>query len=180
VDPHIWLSPVNARHLVTHIAEVLSQIDPDNAPDYTRNAKKARQRIAILIRKTKEFTAGMTATPYLVQHDGFGYLARDFGFNEAGHIQTMPGREPGAKHVGALLDTIKTKHVKCLFHETQFSPKLARRLEQETGISLREIDPMGIDVSLSETTYVRIIQGIVMSMETCLYPRQSGKVKQSQ
>lgn len=169
VDPHIWLSPNNGLILVDAIAATLSLVDPDNAPDYAKNAKKAKQRIKILIRKTKSFSKNIRTTPYLVQHDGFGYLARDFGFNEVGHIQTMPGREPGARHVAELLDQIKTKQVECLFHETQFSPKLARRLEDEANIHLREIDPMGIDVMMSETAYVRIIQGIIVSMESCLY-----------
>lgn len=177
VDPHIWLSPSNARIMLDAIAATLSNIDPNNAPDYAKNVKKAKKRITILIRKTKEFTDAMRPTPYLVQHDGFAYLAREFGFNEVGHIQTMPGREPGAKHVAELLEQIKSQNVKCLFHETQFSPKLARTLEKETGVLLREIDPIGIDVTLSETAYVRIIQGIIVSMESCLYPRKPVKLK---
>lgn len=180
VDPHIWLSPSNAHILLDAIAASLSQIDPDNAQDYAKNAKKGKQRIKILIRQTASFTKEMQPTPYLVQHDGFGYLAREFNFNERGAIQTTPGREPSAKHVSELLAQIKEEKIKCIFHESQFSPKLARSLEKEAKIALREIDPMGIHVSLSETTYVRIIQGIIVSMETCLYPRQSIKLNQDQ
>jgi len=179
-DPHIWLSPSNARVLVSYIADIFSEIDPPNADVYAKNAKKARQRIAILIRKTAEFVAEMRTTPYLVQHDGFGYLAREFGFTQVGHIQTTPGREPGAKHVAEILALIKDKQVKCLFHEPQFAPKLAKRLNQETHVALREIDSMGIYLSLSETTYVRIIQGIITSMETCLYSRKSPSTIQPQ
>lgn len=171
VDPHIWLAPSNARKMVSHIADIMSEIDPANADAYAKNAKKARQRITILSRKTMDFVTQMRYTPYLVQHDGFGYLALEFGFNEVGHIQTTPGREPGAKHVAEIIDLIKSKDVKCLLHEPQFAPKLAERLNAETRIALREVDPMGIHLSLSDTTYVRIIQGIIVSMETCLQPR---------
>jgi len=171
VDPHVWLAPSNARKMVLHIADIMSEIDPANADAYAKNAKKARQRITILSRKTMDFVTQMRYTPYLVQHDGFGYLALEFGFNEVGHIQTTPGREPGAKHVAEIIDLIKSKDVKCLLHEPQFAPKLAERLNAETRIALREVDPMGIHLSLSDTTYVRIIQGIIVSMETCLQPR---------
>lgn len=177
VDPHIWLSPKNALVLVDAIAAKLSAIDPANEPDYRFNTKKARQRIKGLIRQVNNFTLEMRPFPYLVQHDGFGYLARDFQLNEAGHIQTMPGREPGAKHVAELMARIKAENIKCLFHEAQFSPKLARTLEKEARIGLREIDPMGVYIDLSERSYVRIIQAIIMSMETCLYPRQSIDLK---
>lgn len=137
----------------------------------TQKRQKARQRITILSRKTMDFVVEMRYTPYLVQHDGFGYLALEFGFNEVGHIQTTPGREPGAKHVAEIIELIKSKNVKCLLHEPQFAPKLAERLNAETRIAIREVDPMGIHLSLSDTTYVRIIQGIIVSMETCLQPR---------
>ena len=179
VDPHIWLAPSNARKMVSHIADIMSEIDPSNADAYAKNAKKARQRITILSRKTMDYVTEMRYTPYLVQHDGFGYLALEFGFNEVGHIQTTPGREPGAKHVAEIIDLIKSKNVKCLLHEPQFAPKLAERLNAETRIALREVDPMGIHLSLSDTTYVRIIQGIIVSMETCLQPR-AQKAKPAQ
>lgn len=179
VDPHIWLAPSNARKMVSHIADIMSEIDPSNADAYAKNAKKARQRITILSRKTMDYVTEMRYTPYLVQHDGFGYLALEFGFNEVGHIQTTPGREPGAKHVAEIIDLIKSKNVKCLLHEPQFAPKLAERLNAETRIALREVDPMGIHLSLSDTTYVRIIQGIIVSMETCLQPR-AKKAKPAQ
>jgi len=171
VDPHVWLAPSNARKMVSHIADIMSEVDPANADAYAKNAKKARQRITILSRKTMDFVVEMRYTPYLVQHDGFGYLALEFGFNEVGHIQTTPGREPGAKHVAEIIELIKSKNVKCLLHEPQFAPKLAERLNAETRIAIREVDPMGIHLSLSDTTYVRIIQGIIVSMETCLQPR---------
>lgn len=176
VDPHIWLSPKNALIIVDAIRDEMIAADPPNATEYTKNAKQARQRINILIRKTEDFTSVMRETPYLVQHDGFAYLARDFGLNEAGHIQTTPGREPGAKHVAMVLDQIREKDVKCLFHETQFSPKLARQLGKETGVGLREIDPIGADLSLSVTTYVRLVQSIIVQMESCLYRGKSGNV----
>ncbi|MCW8916001.1 MAG: zinc ABC transporter substrate-binding protein [Magnetovibrio sp.] len=179
IDPHIWLSPTNAKVMLAHIEQTLIAVDPPNAPEYAANAKKAKRRISILINKTNKFTEHMHDKPYLVQHDGFGYLAQAFGFQEAGFIQTHPGREPGAKHISQLIETIKARNVKCLFHEPQFTPKLAKRLGQEHGLSLREIDPMGTDLSLSDTTYVRIIQGIVLTMQSCLDPHLPGDGKEA-
>ena len=176
-DPHIWLSPSNAQIMLSQIERTLSNADPDNALEYAANAKKAKRRVSILINKTKEFTVHMHDKPYLVQHDAFGYLAREFGFTEAGYLQTVPGREPGAKHIAGLIELIEHDGVKCLFHEPQFTPKLAKRLSQEHGLALREIDALGTDLSLSETTYVRIIQQIVISMQSCLDPHDEAAPK---
>lgn len=171
IDPHIWLSPSNAQVLITRIAEVFSQLDPANASAYAKNADQAHQHIQALLEETLPRVATLRNVPYLVQHDGYGYLAHEFGFNEVGHIQTSPGREPGAKHVSEIIELIKAKEVKCLLHEPQFPPKMAQRLRAESGIALHEIDPMGVNLPLSETTYVRIIQDIIASMETCLQPK---------
>ena len=173
-DPHIWLSPSNAKVMLGQIERTLSEADPDNAVEYAANAKKAKRRVSILINKTKQFTEHMHDKPYLVQHDAFGYLAREFDFKEAGYLQTIPGREPGAKHIAGLIELIEHDGVKCLFHEPQFTPKLAKRFSQEHGVALREIDPLGTELSLSETTYVRIIQQIVISMQSCLDPHDDA------
>ncbi len=180
IDPHIWLSPSNARAMLSFIEQTLIAMDPPNAPEYATNAKKAKRRVSILINKTNKFVMHMHDKPYLVQHDGFAYLAQEFNFQEAGFVQTTPGREPGAKHVSNLIQTIKDRNVKCLFHEPQFTPKLAKRLSQEYGVSLREIDPMGVNLSLSDTTYVRIIQSIILTMQSCLAPHLPSDSKEAQ
>ena len=169
VDPHIWLSPVNIIAMVHHIRDTLIQINPGNAAIYTKNAKLTRNRAKLLLRQGKGMVAAIKDTPYMVQHDGFGYIARDFGLTEVGHMQTLPGREPGAKHLSAMRDVIKAKGVKCLFHEPQFTPALALSLKSELGVRLGELDPMGTDLSLSPTLPMRIVQSVIVALDRCLY-----------
>ena len=114
----------------------------------------------------------------MVQHDGFGYIARDFGLTEIGYLQTMPGREPGAKHLAAMREVIKSKGVKCLFHEPQFTPALAQNLSRELGVRLGELDPMGTDLTVSPTLHVRIIQGVIVGLDRCLYTPVDSSPKQ--
>lgn len=176
-DPHIWLSPVNIIPIVNRIRDVLIQSNPGNTAIYTKNAKVARNRAKLLLRQGRGMVAAIKDTPYMVQHDGFGYIARDFGLNEVGHLQTLPGREPGAKHVSAMRDVLKSKGVKCLFHEPQFTPALAESLARELGVSLGELDPMGTDLSLSPTLPVRIIQSVIVALDLCLYTRVDTPAK---
>lgn len=168
-DPHVWLSPVNILVMLDRIHEVLTQINPGNAAIYAKNTKVAKNRTKLLLRQGKGMVAAIKDTPYMVQHDGFGYIARDFGLREIGHLQTLPGREPGAKHIAAMRDAIKSNDVKCLFHEPQFTPALAESLSRELGVRLGELDPMGTDLSLSPTLHVRIIQSVIVGLDRCLY-----------
>jgi len=175
IDPHIWLSPTNILIMLDHIRDVLVEINPDNAAVYTKNTKVAKNRTKLLMRQGKGMVAAIKDTPYMVQHDGFGYIARDFGLTEIGYLQTMPGREPGAKHVSAMRDVIKREGVKCLFHEPQFTPALAESLSRELGVRLGVLDPMGTDLTVSPTLHVRIIQSVIVSLDQCLYtPVDSG------
>ena len=44
-----------------------------------------------------------------------------------------PGQAPRAAETAALIDAIKAAHVKAIFSESQFPPKLVDQLAQETG-----------------------------------------------
>lgn len=171
VDPHVWLSPANASVLIDRIQAELTAVAPQHAAIYAKNAKVAKNRLNLLTKKMDEMLAHTRGIPYMVQHDGFGYLARDFGLNEVGHLQTLPGREPGARHVAQVRDAIATQGVVCLFTEPQFTPALAQRLKEETGVRLGELDPMGTLLDLSPTLHVRIIQQVVLKMDECLYTK---------
>lgn len=171
VDPHVWLSPNNAKLLIDVIKDELTRLNPEHTAVYAKNAKVAKNRLKLLIKKMGKFLSHTQDVPYMVQHDGFGYIARDFGMNAVGHLQTVPGREPGAKHVSQVREAIAAKGVKCLFVEPQFTPALAKRLKEETGVYLGELDPMGGELDMSPTLHVRIIQRIVLHMDECLYTK---------
>lgn len=175
VDPHVWLSPKNAQVLVDFIAQELTRLVPGNADIYAQNAKVAKNRIKVLARQMEKLIAPVKDVPYMVQHDGYGYLARDFGLTQVGHLQTLPGREPGARHVSEVAKAIRDKGVVCLFHEPQFTPAMAQRLKAETGVRLAELDPMGGGLELSPTLSVRIVQQVVLAMGTCLYTLKEGE-----
>lgn len=175
VDPHVWLSPKNAQVLVDFIAQELTRLVPGNADIYAQNAKVAKNRIKVLARQMEKLIAPVKDVPYMVQHDGYGYLARDFGLTQVGQLQTLPGREPGARHVSEVAKAIRDKGVVCLFHEPQFTPALAQRLKAETGVRLAELDPMGGGLELSPTLSVRIVQQVVLAMGTCLYTLKEGE-----
>lgn len=171
VDPHVWLSPANAMALIDLIEGELARLAPAHAAIYAQNAKLAKNRLKLLAKQMEKILAHTRGVPYMVQHDGFGYIARDFSLNEVGHLQTMPGREPGAKHIAEMRDAITSQGVACVFVEPQFTPALAQRLKEETGVRLGELDPMGSTLDMSPTLHVRIIQQVVLKMDECLFTK---------
>ena len=79
-DEHVWLSLKNADAAVAEIADLLCEIDPDNAADYTANAASYRAEIHALDTdyQTCVDTAART-TVVFADRFPFAYLARDYG-----------------------------------------------------------------------------------------------------
>ncbi|PHS78174.1 MAG: hypothetical protein COB59_08390 [Rhodospirillaceae bacterium] len=177
LDPHVWLSPNNSLKMINLIRDVLVTMDPDNAKAYTKNAKTARNRMKLLKRKATQLFAPTKDLPYIVQHDGFAYLARDFGLNPVGFLETVPGHKPGAKHLSTLRKTIKREGVRCLFVEPQFTSAQAETLANELNLIVTEIDLMGTDLTASPTLSVRILQNIIMFMDKCQYVKPKGEAQ---
>ncbi|PCI38265.1 MAG: hypothetical protein COB46_11770 [Rhodospirillaceae bacterium] len=177
LDPHVWLSPNNTIKMINLIRDVLVEMDSDNAKAYTKNAKTARNRMKLLKRKATQLFAPTKDLPYVVQHDGFAYLARDFGLNPVGFLEAIPGHKPGAKHLSNLRKTIKGQGVRCLFVEPQFTSAQAKTLAKEMNLIVTEIDLMGTDLTASPTLSVRILQNIIMFMDKCQYVKPKTKAK---
>ena len=66
---------------------------------------------------------------------------------QVGVIQEFEGDTPSVKELTKLLNTIKEQGVAILFTEPQFSPKVIEILERERSFVVREIDPIGSDLS---------------------------------
>jgi zinc/manganese transport system substrate-binding protein/manganese/iron transport system substrate-binding protein len=67
-------------------------------------------------------------------HDAYPYFAARYGFQLIGVITPSPGQEPSAGELAALVQTVKAAHVKAVFGEAQFSPKLTQTLADEAGV----------------------------------------------
>ncbi len=172
IDPHIWLSPKNDMVLIEAIRRALTRLFPANAKLYAHNAAVAKKRFQSLIEESAKTLAPVKTVPYLVQHDGFSYLSHDFGLKDVGALQTLPGREPGARHIATLHKRIARENIVCLFHEPQFTPALARQLSAETGLRLGALDLMGSNLKMSPELSMRIIRQIVLKMRACLEKTQ--------
>lgn len=137
-NPHFWLDPslVKTYYLPAIVAK-LSVIDPGGAATYQANAAAYGAQLDALDAELKARIATIpVANRKLVTfHDAFPYFARHYGFELVGVILENVGQEPSAAELAALVDTVKAAHVKAVFSEAQFNPKLSQTLAQEAGIT---------------------------------------------
>ena len=59
-----------------------------------------------------------------------------FGLTVDGTIVDAPGQDPSAAQIAALVTVIRTKGIRAIFAEAQFSEDLARTIADETGATV--------------------------------------------
>ena len=137
-NPHFWLDPTLVKqYYVPKIAAKLAEIDPAGKATYDANAAAYAAQLDALDAdlEAKVETIPQANRKLVTYHDAFPYFARHYGFELIGVILENVGQEPTAAELAALVDEVKAAHVKAVFSEAQFSPKLAQTLAQEAGIT---------------------------------------------
>lgn len=136
-NPHFWLDPsLVKQYYLPAVAAKLKQLDPAGAATYDANVAAYGAKLDTLDAELKAKVAEIPeANRKLVTfHDAFPYFARHYGFELVGVILANVGQEPTAADLAALVDKVKAAHVKAVFSEAQFSPKLTQTLADEAGI----------------------------------------------
>lgn len=135
-NPHYWLDPMYAKVYVQRIHDELVAIDADGASTYDANTSAYLAQLDDL----DAWIQGQVATiapenrKLVTFHEAYPYFAARYGFELVGVITPSPGQEPSAGELAQLIDTVKAAHVRAVFSEAQFSPRLTQTLAQEAGI----------------------------------------------
>jgi len=142
-DPHIWLSPANARVIVKSVADSLSAVDPANAQRYRRNADETLARLETLETTLQARLEPVRDRPFIVFHDAFQYFEHAFGLTAVGSVALGPEHTPSVRRVAELRDRIEQLGAICVFREPQFPPRLIETLVEGTSARSGVLDPLG-------------------------------------
>jgi zinc transport system substrate-binding protein len=70
----------------------------------------------------------------IIFHNAFDYYNRRFGIRTVGVIELAPGQDPNPQYVAHLVDLARRNHVRAVFSEPEYSPKLAQTLAKSANI----------------------------------------------
>jgi zinc transport system substrate-binding protein len=143
IDPHIWVSPVNAKVMVQNICDGLVQIDPDNADYYRENCSSYLQKLSELDENIREGLSEVTNPVFMVYHPAFGYFAHEYG------LTMIPieeeGKEPTAAGLLHLVEQAKQHNIKVIFASPQFNTESAKVIADAIEGKVILIDPLKKD-----------------------------------
>ncbi len=168
LDPHIWLSPANARRIVDTVVTTLSDIDPTNAARYRANGDRTRQRLRDLSAQLTRQLAPLRGRPYIVFHDAYQYFERAYGLRPVGAITINPGQPASAGRLAELRDKITRLETGCLFSEPQFKPDIVDALRRGLDTRIGILDSLGSKFAAGPDQYFETMRDLGRSYAQCL------------
>ncbi len=168
IDPHLWLDPENAMHIVTVLASRLAQIDPPNGATYAANAKKLLGSLQHLAGEVRTGLDAVRGRQLVVYHDAFQYLERFAGLKRAIVLTEEPEQPRSLAQVSRLEAKLDGQNLRCLFTEPQFDGRMARILAGRHGLAVRVIDPLG--KQSGKDGYQALMRALVDSISRCAAP----------
>lgn len=168
IDPHIWLSTNNARHIAQEIAQQLSELDPDHAKQYQNNLAAFLIRLQKADQRNQAKIKPIAQKPFFVFHDAYGYLQEQYQLSKPQHFTVSPEQQPGAKNLISLQQQLKAIGSTCIFREPQFQPAYINKVTQGLPVSIAVLDPLGDEIEVNDNGYTMLINGLVDNIVNCL------------
>jgi ABC-type Zn uptake system ZnuABC Zn-binding protein ZnuA len=154
---HVWMSVQNHIRQVNNIARGLSAWDTANAPLYAENARLYAEKLASLREAAISDLSAATNRKIAVSHDGFLYLAGEFGLTVTAVVEKGDGAEPGAAEIVKIINAIKSDKPAAIFTETGRTSPPSRAIAAETGLPQFELD-MAVGGDGSADSYIRAME----------------------
>ena len=141
-DPHVWLSPENAKKEMENIKNAFVKADPKNKDYYENNYNENAKKLDELDKKFKDELAKTKKKDIVVAHQAFGYICNAYGLNQVAIEGLSPDSEPDAAKMAEIAKFAKDNKVKYIFFEELVSPKVAETIAKEVGAKTEVLNPI--------------------------------------
>jgi ABC-type Zn uptake system ZnuABC Zn-binding protein ZnuA len=137
-NPHLWLDVTYAVKYAGRIADALAAADPTKADVFRAGGTAYAARLDALDATVREQIATIPeANRKLVSfHEAFPYFAKAYGLTIVGSVVQVPGQDPSAGEVAALVDAIKRSGARAVFTEAGFNANLSKAIADEAGVKV--------------------------------------------
>jgi manganese/iron transport system substrate-binding protein len=134
------MDPIMAKRYVAKIRDALISADPAHAAQFRRNADAYDARLDEL---TAHIRSQIGTVPpshryMIVFHNAWQYYNDRFGITTLGFVERNPGQSANPQQIAELIDLAKAHHVRGVFSEPEYSPKILYAIAQGAGIRVVE------------------------------------------
>ena len=119
-DPHLWMDVGAWAQTVDVVAEVLAELDPEQAEAYRANAEAYRAELAELDGYVRQVIGSIPDEQRVLvtAHDAFNYFGRAYGIEVRGVYGMSTDAEAGVRDLNRLVDYVIERGVPAVFAES--------------------------------------------------------------
>lgn len=139
-DPHIWLSPLNAKIMAQNICRALIVLYPNYAEIFSANLEALLADLDALQAYGQTQLADLRCRELITFHDGFAYFANAFDLTILEAVEEESGSEAAASELIELIGMVQEHDLPAIFVETNGSSAAAQIISAETGAISYSLD----------------------------------------
>lgn len=175
-DEHVWLSLKNAQTLVTAIADIMAEIDSENASTYKENATDYNKKLAELDAKYEQLVdSARTKTLLFGDRYPFRYLSDDYGLDYyAAFVGCSAETEASFETIIFLANKVNELGLDTILTIESSDGKIAKTIAENTKDKKKQIlvlDSMQSTTSKDVkggTTYLSVMENNLSVLEKAL------------
>ena len=141
-NPHFNLDPVQGKLMARAIAEGLARVDPDGAADYQAGLARFTAQLDAKIPEWDALAAPLRGVRAVSYHQDLPYLAKRYGIELVGTIETKPGVPATPGHLEELVAAMKQQHARLVIREVAYELPLAETVAERTGARVATISTL--------------------------------------
>lgn len=162
-DPHIWLSPENAKIMARNAAAALSSLYPQWEDTLNENLAALESRFDELQDYGESALEGLSCRKLITFHDGFGYFAESFGLEILASMEEESGSEASASALREICTLVESQGLPAVFTEENGSDAAAQIVSRETGCAV-----FSLTTALGDSDYFAALRGNIDTVKEAL------------
>ena len=147
-DPHIWLSPANAKIMARNICAGLTARYPRYKDVFLANLEILLADLDALQAYGEAQLSQLSCRELITFHDGFAYFAEAFDLTILEAVEEESGSEASAMELKSLIQLTREHNLPAIFIEANGSCSAAEVIARETGAEL-----FTLDMAMSGSSY---------------------------
>ena len=139
-DPHIWLSPSNAKSMVRNISAGLIRKYPEYEQSICKQEAVLLDELDALLSYGEEALSTLSCRELITFHDGFAYFAESFDLTILEAVEEESGSEASARELIHMIEEVEHHGLPAIFTEKSGSVSAASIIARETGCGSFALD----------------------------------------
>jgi ABC-type Zn uptake system ZnuABC Zn-binding protein ZnuA len=169
-NPHIFLSPKNAKIMVANIADALIELDPQNQEHYRERLAQWSSDMDRLSDAIADFQNTRRGYKVMTSHGFFDYLAQDLGLTVLADLSPSEEAPPSAARLDLLRKIITSEKINAILLDPHADPSAAQTLGAELKVPGAVIDTVASGPSDPPLDYYQLVLKEDLELLSSLFP----------